>query len=64
VGNGEAFVAKIRHRICFAPNDIVLDPIPEILQGRAQANDVVIGADDPDDAVRLQDAPALAKPGA
>ncbi len=45
VGVGEAAAAEVRHRIGFAPDDVVQDPEAEILQDGADAEDVVIGAD-------------------
>jgi hypothetical protein len=56
VGIGEALAAEIRHRVRLQPDHVVLDPEAQILQDRADAEDVVIGADHPDRAVRLQDA--------
>ncbi len=44
---GEAAAAEIRHRVGFAPDDVVEDPEAEILEDRADAENVVIGADDP-----------------
>src|SRR5579863_1488358 len=46
MGVGEAAAAEIRHRIGLAPDDIVEDPETEILENGADAEDVVIGADD------------------
>ena len=53
---GEAHAAEIRHRVGLAPDHIVHDPEAEILQDRADAEDVVIGADHPDGAGILQHA--------
>ena len=50
---GEAPAAKIRHRVGLAPDDVVENPEAEILQDRADAEDVVIGADDDDRRVAL-----------
>ena len=44
---GEALAAEVRHRVGLAPDHIVHDPEAEILQDRADAEDVVIGADHP-----------------
>ena len=44
---GEAAAAEIRHRVDLAPHHVVEDPEAEILQDRADAEDVVIGADHP-----------------
>ena len=64
VGIGEAPAAEIRHRVGLAPDDVVEDPEAEILQDRADAEDVVVGADHPERAVRLQHAAAGEQPGA
>ena len=48
MGVGEAAAAEIRHRIGLAPDDVVENPEAEILQDRADAEDVVVGADDDD----------------
>ena len=61
---GEAAAAEIRHRVGLAPDHVVEDPEAEILQGGADAEDVVVGADDPERAVRLQHAAAGEQPGA
>jgi hypothetical protein len=45
---GEAPAAKIRHGIGLAPDHVVEHPEAEILQGRADAEDVVIAADHPE----------------
>src|SRR5438874_12717252 len=60
---GEAPAVEIRHRVGLAPDDVVEDPEAEILQDRADAEDVVIAADDPKRPVRLQKPPAFAEPG-
>ena len=64
VGVGEAPAAEVRHRIGFAPDDVVEDPEAEVLQDRADAEDVVIGADDDDRRVALHHPPRRAEPGA
>ena len=61
---GEAPPAKIRHRIGFAPHHIVQNPEPQILQDRADAEDVVIGADHPERCRGLHQPPAGEQPGA
>ena len=58
---GEALAAEVRHRVDLAPDHVVLQPEAEVLQGDAEAEDVVIGADHPDGAVGLQDAPAFGR---
>ena len=60
----EAAAAEIRHRVGLAPDDVVEDPEAEILHRRADAEDVVVGADHPDRAVRLQHAARGEQPGA
>ena len=45
---GEAPAAEVRHRVGLAPHHVVQDPEAEVLQDRADAEDVVVGADDPD----------------
>ena len=64
VGVGETAAAEIRHRVGFAPDDVVEDPEAEILQDRADAEDVVVGADDHDGGVGLHQPPGGAEPGA
>src|SRR3982074_2957804 len=44
---GEAAAAEIRHRVRLAPDHVVEDPEAEVLQDRADAEDVVVGADHP-----------------
>src|ERR1051325_2863524 len=61
---GKAATAEIRHRVGLAPDDVVEHPETEILQHRADTEDVVIGADDPKRAAWLEEPPALAEPGA
>ena len=61
---GEAAAAEIRHRVRLAPDHVVEDPEAEVLQDRADAEDVVVGADHPDRAGRLHHAPAGGQPGA
>ena len=61
---GEAAAAEIRHRIGFAPDDVVEDPEAEILQHGADAKNVVIGADHPQRGGGLHHAAAGGEPGA
>ena len=61
---GEAAAAEIRHRVGFAPDDVVENPEAEILQQRADAENVVIGADHPQRRGRLHHAAAGDQPGA
>ena len=55
---GEAAAAKVRHRVGFAPDDVVEDPEAEVLEDRADAENVVIGTDDPQRRARLHHPPA------
>jgi hypothetical protein len=55
---GEALAAEVRHRVGLAPDDVVQDPEAQVLQRRADAEDVVIAADHPQRAVGLQHAAA------
>ena len=64
VGIGEAAAAEIRHRIGLAPDDIVEDPEAEVLHDRADAENVVVGADHPQRRRRFHDAAAGQQPGA
>ena len=61
---GEAAAAKIRHRVGFAPDDVVEDPEAHILEHGADAEDVVIGADHPQRGGGLHQAAAGGDPGA
>ena len=64
VGVGEATSTKIRHRIGLAPDDIVENPEAEVLHDRADAENVVVGADHPQRRRRFHDAAAGQEPGA
>ncbi len=64
VGIAEARALEVRHRVRLAPDDVVHHPEAHVLHGDAEAEDVVIGADDPDGAIVLQHAPAFLHPGA
>src|SRR6516165_5610869 len=57
---GESAPAEIRHRIRFAPDHVVENPKFEILHDRADAENIVIRADDPDGRRRLHHATAAA----
>ena len=61
---GEPAAAEIRHRVGFAPDDVVQHPEAEVLHDGADAEDVVIGADHPDRRRRLHQAAAGQEPGA
>ncbi len=58
----EARALEVRHGVGFHPDDVVQEPIVQILQRRAQPEDIVIGADRPYRAVRLQHTPAFLEP--
>ena len=60
----EAAAAKIRHRVGLPPDDVVEDPEAEVLEHGADAEDVVVGADDPKRAVRLEHPATGEQPGA
>ena len=59
---GEAPAAEIRHRVGLAPDHVVEDPESQLLQDRADAEDVVVGADHPERAVLAQQPAALGQP--
>src|SRR3546814_7496504 len=60
---GEARALEIGHRVRLAPHDVVEDPIIIVLERGADAEDIVIAADDPDAAIRFQDALRFLQPG-
>jgi hypothetical protein len=64
VGIREALAPEVRHRVGLAPHDVVEDPEVEILQGRADPEDVVIGPDHPKGGVPLHHAAHGEQPGA
>ena len=64
VGVGEAPAAEVRHRIGFAPHDVVENPEAEILENGADAEDVVVGADDDDRGRGLHQPPDGGEPAA
>jgi hypothetical protein len=64
MGIGEAAAAEIRHRIGLAPDDIVENPEAEVLHDRADAKNVMIGADHPQRRRWFHDAAAGEQPGA
>ena len=49
----EAAAAEIRHRIGFAPDNIVQEPEAEILHDRANAENIMVGADHPERRIRF-----------
>ncbi len=62
MGIGEPTAAEVRHWIGLAPNDVVQNPEAEILQDRADAENVVIGPDDENRRVVLHHAPRGGEP--
>lgn len=60
---GETPALEVRHRVDLAPDDVVQHPEAEILEDRPDAEDVVVGADHPQGAVRLEHAAAFDQPG-
>jgi hypothetical protein len=63
MGIGEATAAEVRHRVGLAPDDVVQEPEAEVLQRRADAEDVVIAADDEQRTVGLEHPAAFRQPG-
>uniref|UniRef100_A0A0N4ZGX3 LigA n=1 Tax=Parastrongyloides trichosuri TaxID=131310 RepID=A0A0N4ZGX3_PARTI len=62
VGVGEPGALEVRHRVGLAPYDVVQEPEANVLQLRADAEDIVIAADHPERAVVLEHAAALGQP--
>ena len=62
MGVGETPSAEIRHRIGFPPDPVVQNPVAQVLQDGADAEDIVIGADHPQRPVGLQGAAAFRQP--
>jgi hypothetical protein len=60
---GEPGALEVRHRVGLAPDDVVEDPEAQVLERRADPEDVVIAADHPQGAVVFQDAAAFLQPG-
>jgi hypothetical protein len=58
----EPAAPEIRHRVVLAPDDVVEHPEAQILHSGTNAKNIVIGADDPNRAIRLQDAAASQEP--
>ena len=63
MGIGKAAATEIRHRVGLAPHHIIQHPEIEILNDPAEPVDIVVAADHPERAIRLQDAARLGKPG-
>ena len=61
---GKAAATEIRHRVGLAPDNVVQQPEIKVLDDAAKPVDVVIAANDPERAIRFQDAARLGKPGA
>ena len=61
---GEALALEVRHRVGLAPHDVVQQPEAQVLQRRADAEDVVVAADHPQRALGLQHAARRGQPGA
>ncbi len=61
---GEALALEVRHRVGLAPDDVVQQPEAQILQRRADAEDVVVAADHPQRALGLEHAARRGEPGA
>ena len=61
---GEALALEVRHRVGLAPDDVVQQPEAQVLQRRADAEDVVVAADHPQRALGLQHAARRRQPGA
>ena len=59
---GKARPLEIRHRVRFAPDDIVQYPIARILHRSAHAENIVITADYPQRTIGLQYPPCFGKP--
>ncbi len=59
---GETRAAKVRHRIGLAPDDVVQDPVAQILHRHADPEDVMVAADHPQGAGRLQHPARLGQP--
>jgi hypothetical protein len=60
---GEAGALEVGHRVGLAPDDIVEDPEPFILQHRSDAENIVVASDHPERTIGLQDAVCLGHPG-
>ena len=63
MGIGEPGAFKIRHRVGFAPDNVVQYPKAFVLDGGADAENIVVAADDPYGAVGLQYPVRLRQPG-
>ena len=62
MGVCQTLAAEIRHRIGFAPNNIIQHPITLVLQLGPHAEDIVIRANHPNRAIRLKDTARRSEP--
>src|SRR5512144_602687 len=60
---GEAPAAKVRYRVSLAPDDVVENPVAQVLEDGAHPEDVVVAADHPQRPVRLQQSARSSEPG-
>src|SRR5690606_20687803 len=58
----ETAALKVWHRIGLAPDDIIEQPEVQVLHDRANAENIVIGADDPNGAIWLEHTAARQEP--
>ena len=61
---GQALAAEVRHRVGLAPDNIIEDPVAEILKRDAKPEDIVIRANHPDRAVWFEHTLRLGQPSA
>lgn len=59
---GKSRTLKIGHWVGFSPNDVVQNPISSVLHRRANAENIMVTANHPQRAVRLQNTPRLGQP--
>ena len=62
MGVGEADAAEIWHWVALDPNDVVENPVTEVLQDAADAVDVMVGTDHPKRSGGFEHTPAFAEP--
>ena len=62
MGVGKAFAAKIRHRVGFAPDNVIENPETQVLKHRANAKNIVIRANDPKRTIVLENPPGFCHP--
>ena len=63
MGVGKAAATEIWHRVGLAPDHIIEDPVANILERRAHAENIVIAADNPEGAGGFQHAFRGGQPG-